>query len=323
MPENYDAGFLKKLLSDMLLIRRFEEKAAQLYGLRKIGGFCHIYIGQEAIAVGAVAAIDLSKDYIMTAYRDHGPALAVGMEPKVVMAELFGKITGCSRGKGGSMHLFDAKRHFLGGHGIVGIHIPLATGVALKLKYRKEDAVILCFFGDGAVHEGTFHESLNMARIWNLPIIYICENNQYAMGTDYRRVSAVPDFFKLAACYDMPGRFVNGMDVLAVFESIKEAVAQTKKTSVPSFLEIRTYRYMGHSMSDPGTYRTRDEISRYRLQDPILILKKKMLDANTITEEQYSQIDQRCKDIVAEAIKFAEDSPEPPLETLYEDVLID
>jgi pyruvate dehydrogenase E1 component alpha subunit len=321
MPEKYDSNFFKKLLADMLMIRRFEEKAAQMYGLRKIGGFCHIYIGQEAVAVGAVAAINLSKDYVMTAYRDHGHALAVGMDPKVVMAELFGKITGCSRGKGGSMHLFDAGRHFLGGHAIVGIHIPLATGIALKLKYRKEDAVILCFFGDGAVHEGTFHESLNMARIWNLPIIYICENNQYAMGTDYRRVSAVPDFWKLAASYNMPGKLIDGMDVLAVYVSIKEAVAQTKKEAIPSFLEIRTYRYMGHSMSDPGTYRTRDEIESYRQQDPILILKNKMLSTGSITDDQYSQLDQHCKDIVADAVKFAEDSPEPPIETLYEDVL--
>ncbi|MBE0535394.1 MAG: pyruvate dehydrogenase (acetyl-transferring) E1 component subunit alpha [Phycisphaerae bacterium] len=304
----------------MLLIRRFEEKAAQMYGLRKIGGFCHIYIGQEAIAVGAAAAIDPARDYIMTAYRDHGHALAASMDPKVVMAELYGKITGCSRGKGGSMHLFDVERHFYGGHGIVGAHIPLATGVALKIKYRGEKGVILCFFGDGAVHQGSFHEALNMAGVWKLPVVYICENNWYGMGTDYRRVSAVHDLSSLASSYNMPGKQVDGMDAIAVFENIKEAVAAVRTESQPSLLELRTYRYMGHSMSDPGTYRTKEEILKQKEQDPILILKNKMTADGVLAEDDYQQMDKRCKQAVAEAVDFAEASEMPAIETMYEDV---
>lgn len=316
----YGPEFLKGLLEGMLLIRRFEEKAAQMYGLRKIGGFCHIYIGQEAIAVGAAAAIDPARDYIMTAYRDHGHALAASMDPKVVMAELYGKITGCSRGKGGSMHLFDVERHFYGGHGIVGAHIPLATGVALKIKYRGEKGVILCFFGDGAVHQGSFHEALNMAGVWKLPVVYICENNWYGMGTDYRRVSAVHDLSSLASSYNMPGKQVDGMDAIAVFENIKEAVAAVRTESQPSLLELRTYRYMGHSMSDPGTYRTKEEILKQKEQDPILILKNKMTADGVLAEDDYQQMDKRCKQAVAEAVDFAEASEMPAIETMYEDV---
>ncbi len=318
----YEKGFLEKLLAQMLLIRRFEEKAAQMYGLRKIGGFCHIYIGQEAVCTGAIAAVDLAKDYIITAYRDHGHALTVGMDPKVVMAELFGKITGCSRGKGGSMHLFDVQKHFYGGHGIVGAHIPLATGMAVKIKYNDEDSVVLCFFGDGAIHQGSFHEALNMAGLWKLPIVYICENNQYGMGTDFRRVSAVKDLSRLADSYNMPGTQVDGMDVLAVYESVKKAVQLARKDhSRPSLLEIRTYRYLGHSMSDPATYRTKEEVAKHKSQDPLLILKEAMFDADMLTEQQYAAMDSDCKSIVAEAIEFAEQSDPPAIETLYEDLL--
>jgi len=316
----YEPEFLKKLLSDMLLIRRFEEKAGQLYGLRKIGGFCHLYIGQEAIAVGAVAAIDLARDYVITAYRDHGHALAVGMDPALIMAELYGRITGCSRGKGGSMHLFDAERHFYGGHGIVGAHIPLATGMTLKLKYMGEKGAVLCFFGDGAVHQGSFHEALNMAGVWKLPVVYICENNQYGMGTDYRRVSAVHDLSALSCSYNMPGKQVDGMDVLAVYESLREAVAAVRAESQPSLLELRTYRYMGHSMSDPATYRTREEVLKQKELDPILILKKKVVADNVLREEEFQQMDKRCKDVVAQAVNFAEASETPATETMYEDV---
>ncbi len=316
----YEPEFLKDLLETMLLIRRFEEKAAQMYGLRKIGGFCHLYIGQEAIAVGAIAAIDLRRDYVLTAYRDHGHALAVGMDPKVVMAELFGKITGCSRGKGGSMHLFDAERHFYGGHGIVGAHIPLATGVALKLKYMGEKGAVLCFFGDGAVHQGAFHEALNIAAVWKLPIVYICENNWYGMGTDYRRVSAVHDLSSPASSYNMPGKQVDGMDALAVYDNIKEAVAAVRAESQPSLLELQTYRYMGHSMSDPGTYRTKEEILKQKEQDPILILKKKMTAHDMLGGDEFEQMDKRCKQAVAEAVDFAEASEAPAIETMYEDV---
>jgi len=316
----YEPEFLKRLLGQMILIRRFEEKAAQMYGLRKIGGFCHIYIGQEAVSTGSIAAIDLKKDYAMTAYRDHGHAISVGMDPKIIMAELFGKITGCSRGKGGSMHLFDVDRHFYGGHGIVGAHIPLATGVALKIRYNNEDGVVLCFFGDGAIHQGSFHESLNMAGVWKLPVVYICENNQYGMGTDFRRVSAVHDLSSLSTSYDMPGKQVDGMDVLAVYENVAEAVRLARDQSQPSLLEIRTYRYMGHSMSDPATYRTKDELKKYRQQDPILILRDRLTAAGVIGEEQYKQMDQQCRQTVAEAVEFAEASQPPAIGTLYEDV---
>ena len=318
--DGYEPEFLKRLLEQMLLIRRFEEKAAQMYGLRKIGGFCHIYIGQEAVSTGSVAAIDLKKDYLLTAYRDHGHAISVGMDPRIIMAELFGKITGCSRGKGGSMHLFDVDRHFYGGHGIVGAHIPLATGVALKIKYNNEDGVVLCFFGDGAVHQGSFHESLNMAGVWKLPVVYICENNQYGMGTDFRRVSAVHDLSSLSTSYNMPGKQVDGMDALAVYENVGEAVKLARNESQPSLLEIRTYRYMGHSMSDPATYRTKEELQRHKQQDPILILKDKMTAGGVISDEQYKQMDQKCKQTVAEAVEFAESSQDPAIETLYEDV---
>jgi pyruvate dehydrogenase E1 component alpha subunit len=312
-----EADFKLELLRQMLLIRRLEEKAAQMYGLRKIGGFCHLYIGQEAVAVGAITALDLQTDYVLTAYRDHGHALACGMDPKAVMAELYGKADGCSRGKGGSMHLFDAQRHMLGGNGIVGAHIPVATGVALKIRYRKEKGVVLCFFGDGAIHQGSFHESLNLAKIWNLPIVYICENNQYGMGTDFRRVSSVDDFSRMGSSYNIPGKQIDGMDVLKVHEGVREAVQRAREESEPSFLEIVTYRYKGHSMSDPATYRTKEELEGYRRQDPILILKAAMVTAGEI-----SALDDEAKKASEEATRFAEASPEPAHPTLYEDVTV-
>ncbi|UCF99504.1 MAG: pyruvate dehydrogenase (acetyl-transferring) E1 component subunit alpha [Spirochaetaceae bacterium] len=321
-PGGGEKAFRTELLRQMLLIRRLEEKSAQMYGLRKIGGFCHLYIGQEAVAVGAVAALDLKKDYVLTAYRDHGHALACGMDPKAMMAELYGKVTGCSRGKGGSMHLFDAENHMLGGNGIVGAHIPLATGVALKLSYKKENGVVLCFFGDGAIHQGSFHESLNLAKIWNLPIVYICENNQYGMGTDFRRVSSVTDFSKMGVSYDIPGSQMDGMDVLKVHGAVKEAVERARKEHRPSFIEAVTYRYKGHSMSDPATYRTKEELEEYKSQDPILILKAEMLKAKQLTNDEFDKIDAECKRISAEAAQFAEDSPQPAVDTLYEDVLV-
>jgi pyruvate dehydrogenase E1 component alpha subunit len=305
----------------MLLIRRFEEKAAQMYGLKKIGGFCHLYIGQEAAAVGAIAAIDLSRDYTVGAYRDHGYALACGMEPRGLMAELFGKATGVSKGKGGSMHLFDAARHMFGGNGIVGAQIPVATGVALKCRYRRDGGVVLCWFGDGAIHQGSFHESLNMAKIWKLPIIYICENNQYGMGTDFRRVSSITDFVVMGASYGIPGKQVNGMDVQEVYREVKEAAAQVRAEEAPMFLEIKTYRYRGHSMSDPAKYRTPEELESYKKQDPLLIQKARMEEAGTLTAEQYAEMDAACKASVDDAVKFAEESPEPDPSSLYEDIL--
>ncbi|MCB1195255.1 pyruvate dehydrogenase (acetyl-transferring) E1 component subunit alpha [bacterium] len=317
----YERVFLWKLLKEMILIRRVEEKAGQLYGLRKIGGFCHLYIGQEAVAVGSIACLDLKKDYVITAYRDHGHAIACGMHPNPMMAELFGKITGCSRGKGGSMHLFDAEKHMLGGNGIVGAQIPFATGVAYKIKYNKEDGVVLCFFGDGAIHQGAFHESVNLAKIWGLPIIYICENNQYGMGTDFRRVSSVHDFSVMGASYGIPGKQINGMDVLEVYEEVSEFVKLAREERMPSLLEIKTYRYKGHSMSDPAKYRTSEEVSEYKKQDPILILKDTLIEKGIITEHDYQSLDEECKQIALESADFAEESDEPPLETIYEDVL--
>jgi len=315
-----DADGLRKILKQMVLIRRFEEKAAQMYGLRKIGGFCHLYIGQEAIAVGAIQTIDLKKDYVVTAYRDHGHALACGMDPNTVMAELYGKRAGCSKGKGGSMHLFDVENHMYGGNGIVGAHIPVATGVGLKIRYKNEEGVVLCFFGDGAIHQGTFHESLNMAKIWNLPVIYICENNQYGMGTDFSRVSAVEDFSVMGASYGIKGKQVNGMDVLDVYDEVSAAVEEVKKTHTPIFLEIKTYRYKGHSMSDPATYRTRDELDLYKKQDTILNLKTFMLNTHMLTEEEYAKLDKECRAAGEAAASFAEKSAEPQIQELYDDV---
>jgi len=317
-----NAKQFSKFLREMLLIRRFEEKSAQMYGLRKIGGFCHLYIGQEASAVGSIAALDMSKDYVLTAYRDHGHAIACGMDPKVLMAELYGKETGCSRGKGGSMHFFDAEKHFLGGNGIVGAHIPIAAGVALKIVTKDEDGVVLCYFGDGAIHQGSFHESLNMAKIWNLPVVYICENNQYGMGTEFKRVSAVDDFSVMGASYGIEGKQVNGMDVLEVYDEVSKTVKKTRRDKTPNFIEIRTYRYKGHSMSDPAKYRSKEELQSYKEQDPIIILKNMMIDRKMLTEDAYTKLDKEIRVVCDEAVKFAEESPEPGLDTMYEDVLV-
>lgn len=319
----YDKEFLAELLRQMILIRRFEEKSGQLYGLQKFGGFCHLYIGQEAVAVGAVAAVDLAKDYILTAYRDHGHALACGMDPKAVMAELLAKVTGCSRGKGGSMHLFDVEKHFYGGNGIVGAHIPLATGAALAIRYREQDGVVLCFFGDGAIHQGSFHESLNMAKIWDLPVIFICENNQYGMGTFFKRVSSVDDFSVMGASYGIPGKQVNGMDVLEVNREVFQAVKRAREEHLPSLLEIRTYRYKGHSMSDPAKYRTKEELEGYRKQDPIEVLRMRMTEAGMMDDDAYKAMDEEAKRVVKEAVEFAENSDAPPVESIYQDVYVD
>ncbi len=318
----YDTQFLLKLLKEMLLVRRFEEKCAQMYGLQKIGGFCHLYIGQEAVAIGSIAALDLTKDYVLTGYRDHAHALVCGMTPNSVMAELFGKMTGCSRGKGGSMHMFDAEKHFYGGNGIVGGQIPIATGVALKIAYQEEDGVVLCYFGDGAIHQGAYHESLNLAKIWNLPIIYICENNQYGMGTAFHRVSAVHDFSVMGNSYGIPGKQINGMDVIEVYEEVSAAVEHARQDKLASFLEIKTYRYRGHSMSDPAKYRTKEELKEQKERDPILMLKTTMKEARLLTDDEYQAIDQVCKDLSDASVRFAEESEEPALETLYEDVLV-
>ena len=312
---------LVQFMHDMLLIRRFEEKAGQQYGLRKIGGFCHLYSGQEAVAVGAIAAIDLKRDYVLTAYRDHGHALAVGMEPRTVMAELFGKATGSSRGKGGSMHMFDVARHFLGGNGIVGAQIPIATGVALATEYRGLDAVTLCFFGDGAIHQGVFHEAMNLAKIWRLPIIFICENNEYGMGTHFSRVSSVSNFADMAAAYDIPGSKVDGMDVVAVYEEAARAVEGARTAKTPYFLEMRTYRYRGHSMSDPATYRSKEDVERARGMDPIVMLQTRLSAAGLWSEERHEGMEEDVKRAVEQAVLFAEESPQPDPGSLFEDIL--
>jgi pyruvate dehydrogenase E1 component alpha subunit len=317
----YDVDFLVRVLKDMVLIRRFEEKAAQMYGLRKIGGFCHLYNGQEGVAVGSIATLDPAKDYLLTAYRDHGHALAVGMDPNAIMAELYGKITGCSRGKGGSMHMFDVERHFLGGNGIVGAQIPVAAGVAFKQMYDRDGGVTLVFFGDGAIHQGSFHESMNLAKVWKLPVIFIVENNHFGMGTSVARVSAVEDFSVKAQGYDLPGKIINGMDVLDVYEGVKEAVEDARKTGTAWLLDVKTYRYKGHSMSDPAKYRTKEELDSYKRQDPIVQLKAQMLEANILTEDQYQEIDNAAKKRVQDAVDFAEQSEEPALHTMYEDIL--
>jgi len=311
-----------ELLETMLLIRRFEEKAGQMYGLRKIGGFCHLYIGEEATATGVIKAMDLTRDYIVGGYRDHGYALASGMDPNSLMAELYGKSTGCSRGKGGSMHMYSTELHMLGGNGIVGSQIPVATGVGLSIKQLGSQGAAVCFFGDGAIHQGAFHESLNMAKVMGLPVIYICENNQYGMGTDFRRVSAVEDFSLMGQAYDIRAKQLNGMNVVEVYTELNAALTQVRKESVPLFFEIRTYRYKGHSMSDPAKYRTKEELESYKAQDPILILKTDLLDADMLSEEEFSRMDGKAKKTAEEAASFAEESPEPASESLYEHIYV-
>ncbi len=317
--EDLDRATLHRMLYQMVLIRRFEEKAAEAYTLGKIGGFCHLYIGQEAVAVGALAALR-KDDYALTSYRDHGQALVMGTSPDEVMAELFGRAGGCSAGKGGSMHMFDAENHFLGGHAIVGGQIPLATGVAFATKYRGTDQVTLCFFGEAAVNQGAFHESLNMAQLWKLPCIYICENNQYGMGTSLERAMSLRDVSRKAIAYDMAGEFVDGMDVLAVRAAVARAVERARKDYLPSLIEVRTYRFMGHSMSDPGQYRTRAEIEKHQERDPIKVFTESLKQQGVIDDEGVGDIERRVREEVERALKFADASPEPAPEELYTDI---
>lgn len=307
------------LRKDMILIRLFEEKTGQMYGLRKIGGFCHLYNGQEAVAAGFTSAMDTEKDYVLTGYRDHGHALSAGMDPKAIMAELYGKVTGTSRGKGGSMHLFDVSRRFLGGNGIVGAQIPVATGIAFAQKYRKTGGATVVYFGDGAIHQGAFHEALNLAKIWKLPTVFVCENNQWGMGTSWKRVSAVEDFSLMASAYGIRGELVDGMDVMAVRDAATRALADAR-AGRPVLLEARTYRYKGHSMSDPQKYRTREEVEEYKRQDPILILEDLMKKEGAWNDAKAAKQDEEAAAVVAESVAFAEASPEPALHTLYEDI---
>jgi len=306
----------------MVLIRRFEEKCAEMYALAKIGGFCHLYIGEEAVAVGAISALE-PDDYVITAYRDHGHCLAKGADPKRVMAELFGRQGGLCKGKGGSMHLFDVERRFMGGFAIVGTHVGLATGIAFGLKYRTRPQVVLCFFGEGAVPTGIFHESLNIAALWKLPVLFICENNRYGMGTPVERASAIYDLTSTALAYDMGHSTVDGMDVLAVRDAVGQVVRGMRKQPRPYFLEARTYRYMGHSMSDPahGHYRTKEEIDEQKKRDPIHLFGHHLTDRGVATTEQLIQLDQEAQRRVQEAIEFADASPPAPAAELFTDVL--
>jgi pyruvate dehydrogenase E1 component alpha subunit len=319
-----DAKTRKALLHSMLLQRRFEEKAAEAYALGKIGGFCHLYIGQEAVGTGVISLLR-DDDYIITSYRDHGQALARGLTARSVMAELFGRSDGCSKGKGGSMHLFDREKNFLGGHGIVGGHLPIGTGVAFAIKYRGGDQVCICFFGEAAVNNGAFHEALNMAALWRLPIIYIIENNRYGMGTALERASAINDIAERACSYDMPNEVVDGQDIVAVREATARAIERARSDSEPTLLEMRTYRFMGHSMSDAvsGTYRTKEELEEHMKRDPIAVLRAVMEEEDGWTDEQMTAMDQEVRQIVDDSYEFAEESPEPPAEALYEDVLVD
>ncbi|MEO8227859.1 MAG: pyruvate dehydrogenase (acetyl-transferring) E1 component subunit alpha [Gemmatimonadota bacterium] len=308
-------------LRQMLLIRHFEEKTGEAYSLGKIGGFCHLYIGQEAVAVGTIASLR-PDDYITASYREHGQALVRGISPRAVMAELFGKAAGTSGGKGGSMHLFDASLGFLGGHAIVGGHIPLTTGMAFAAKYRDTDQVAICYFGEAAVNNGAFHEALNMAALWKLPAIYICENNRYGMGTALERASAIYDVSERACSYDMANEVVDGQDVLAVHAAMNRAVERARGEKLPTLLEIRTYRFMGHSMSDPihGHYRTKEEVEEQRKRDPIAVWSQKLIADGVMTEDEIKAMDQQVMAEVEDAYKFADEAPDPEPDALFRDV---
>ncbi|CAN5736045.1 pyruvate dehydrogenase (acetyl-transferring) E1 component subunit alpha [soil metagenome] len=317
--DDVDHETLVRLYRQMLLVRRFEEKAAEAYSKGQIGGFCHLYIGQEAVAIGAISAIR-SDDYVLTSYREHGHAIAKGVLPDAVMAELFGKAGGCSRGKGGSMHMFDRNLNFLGGHAIVGGQIPLATGVAFASKYKGTDQVTLCFFGEAAVNQGAFHESLNMAQLWKLPCIYICENNQYGMGTSLDRAMSFQNIAEKACAYEIASEFVDGMDVLAVKEATARAVARARKDYLPTLIEVRTYRFMGHSMSDPGSYRTRAEIEKHQERDPIKVFASTLKEKGIIDDAALTEMEKSVHEEVEHALRFAEESPQPVPEELYTNV---
>lgn len=324
------ADTLRKWLRDMLLIREFEVRCMQAYQNRKIGGFLHVYIGQEAVAVGCTAAVN-PEDPIITAYRDHGHALARGMDPKYAMAEMYGRIDGCAKGKGGSMHLFDKANNMFGGHGIVGAQIPLGTGLAFATKYEDEvingdrsKRVTLCFFGDGALNQGAFHEALNLAGILDLPIIFICENNGYSMGTSISRGTTMGhDITAKAAAYGMEGYSIDGMDVMNVYNGMKPLVDRCRESSRPIFIDLQTYRFKGHSMSDPRKYRTKDEEQQYEQDDPIEKLASHLMNEGELSEEQYESLVQEQRQRVRDAMEWADNSSEPEIEELYTDVYVD
>ncbi|SLN54556.1 pyruvate dehydrogenase (acetyl-transferring) E1 component subunit alpha [Oceanibacterium hippocampi] len=306
---------------EMLMIRRFEERAGQMYGMGLIGGFCHLYIGQEAVVVGMQSALK-EGDAVITSYRDHGHMLACGMDPKGVMAELTGRVGGYSRGKGGSMHMFSKEKHFYGGHGIVGACVPLGAGLAFSQKYQDTDNVTLIYFGDGATNQGQVYETLNMAELWSLPAIFVIENNEYAMGTAVKRASAQTELYRRGESFGVPGRQVDGMDVLAVRDAAREAVAHCRAGNGPLLLEMKTYRYRGHSMSDPAKYRSKEEVTKRRSEsDPIDRARAALIDTLKVGEDELKEIDREVKRIITEAADFAQNSPEPDPEELYTDIL--
>ena len=310
-----------KWYKDMLLIRKFEEKTGQLYIQQKFGGFCHLYIGQEAIVVGTASACEPG-DKHMTAYRDHGHPIALGTDPRVLMAELYGRKTGCSKGKGGSMHFFDKSKNFMGGHGIVGAQIAMGAGVGFAEKYKGTKNVAFVSMGDGAVRQGALHETFNMAMMWKLPVVFIIENNNYAMGTSVQRTTNVTDLSKIGLSYDMPSKVVNGMRPEDVHNAIEEAAKRARNDGGPTLLDIRTYRYKGHSMSDPQKYRTKDEVTEWIEQDPILHVLDTIKENKWLKEKEIEEINDWVKKEVAESVQFAEESPYPDAEELYEDVYI-
>ena len=322
-PQQYSAEELLGYYRDMLLIRRFEEKSGQLYGMGLIQGFCHLYIGQEAVVVG-LQTLTQPQDTVITSYRDHGHMLACGMDAKGVMAELTGRSGGYSRGKGGSMHMFSRDKGFFGGHGIVGGQVPLGTGLAFAHKYQEDGGLTLCYLGDGAVNQGQVYESFNMAALWKLPVVYVIENNKYAMGTSAERHSASAELHLRGQAYGIPGKAIDGMNVLAVREESEDAIEHVRSGKGPYILEMKTYRYRGHSMSDPAKYRSKEEVSRMREQhDPIDQLKARLLTDGAVDEAGLKDIDRQVKAIVTEASDFAQSSPEPDARELWTDILIE
>jgi pyruvate dehydrogenase E1 component alpha subunit len=313
---------LLEMLYQMVLGRRFEEKCAEVYRMGKIGGFCHLYIGQEAVGIGSLLALRDNDDYVVTSYRDHVLAMVKGMSPESVMAELYGKIGGCVKGKGGSMHMFSKELGFYGGHGIVGGQIGTGTGMAFAQKYKGTDGVTLCFFGEAALNQGMFHESLNMAQLWKLPCIFICENNQYGMGTSQERAMSIKSIAKKGEGYGMASEFVDGMDVMAVREATLRAIERGRKDGSPTLLEMNCYRYRGHSMSDPGNYRTAEEIKKYQQRDPIFLFIESLKEAKIINDKAVEELEAKVAEVVENAVKFAEESPFPDASELFTDVMI-
>lgn len=321
MQTQFDKAQYLTWYESMLLQRKFEEKAGQLYGMQKIRGFCHLYIGQEAVSAGIISAMR-PDDNLITAYRDHGLALAKGISANECMAELYGKATGCTKGKGGSMHFFSKEHRFFGGHGIVGAQIGLGAGIAFADAYNENDRVTVCMFGDGAARQGILHETFNMAMLWNLPVVFVCENNYYAMGTSVERTSKVLDIFRMADAYDMPADSVDGMNPEEVHMAMERAVKRAREKGGPTFLEIKTYRYRGHSMSDPAKYRTKEEEAEYKEKDPIKRVLKTIEEKGLATKEEIAAIDEKVKKMVDECVKFAEESPLPDLSELYNDIYV-